>query len=163
MTITSYDAVGQYVTTKFNGATIQDQPPVSHNGGRVRTVIDHMVSVDLAENATILMARLPSNAVLHPQSEVHFDDMGTGVTLDIGTANATGGTDDPDAINAGIDVASAAGSAALFANITDHGKALWELAGLSSDPGGNIDVYGSLVDANPDAGDLSWCLYYSID
>lgn len=157
------EQTGLYVTSKFAKA-IQSQPPVSHNGGRMRSVTDRMVAVDAAQGDTIHLAKLPSNAVIHAGSTLWHDDFGTGVTLEIGTYNARGIADDDDALATGVDVAAAAGSKALLGSpVTDHGKALWELAGLNQDPGGEIDIKALIGGANPDSAGLAWNIVYTID
>lgn len=157
------EQVGSLVTTHF-AQTLQSQPAVAHNGGRLRSVTDYMVAVDAAENDTVHMAKLPSNAVIHHTSKIWFDDFGTSVTLDIGTFNVNGSTaDDDNSINDGVDVATAAGSADLLSGFTKHGKYLWELAGASADPGGLIDIKATIKDANPGSAGMAWEIVYTVD
>jgi hypothetical protein len=113
------------------------------------------------------MARLPSNAVLSGLSKVYFDDLASSgsPTFDIGIfAIRTGDiTDNDDALNDGIDVASAAGSAAVIKDIANYGKRLWEVAGLSADPKCDVDIKITVKDASTNAaGTVSWGLYYSV-
>jgi hypothetical protein len=51
----------------------------------------------------------------------------------------------------------------MSAPVLNHGKALWELAGLTSDPGGEIDIKGTLQDADPGAFGMAWEIVYTID
>lgn len=155
---------GTYVTGKFDQA-IQDQPSVAHNGGRVRAVVDRIASTDAAQNDTILLARLPSNAVILPTSKVYHSALGASVTADVGVrATKTGDfTIDPNGLSDGADVSSA-GSFDLLDSITANaGKRLWEYTDASADPGREIDIYLSLVDANPAAGTVAWEIHYTID
>lgn len=158
------EQVGKYVTAKLASA-IQSQPDVSHNGGRVRAVVDSMTAVDAAQNDTIHLATLPSNAVLLPSSTIYHDDFGTGVTLDIGTFDVNGSNaDDDDSISADADVATAAGSFAVMDSVvTRAGMRLWELAGAASDPGGDIKIKATIKDGNPGSAGMAWQLHYTID
>ena len=105
--------------------------------------------------STYWMARLPSDARICGLSEVSFDDLASAgaPTIDIGTFAVEGNlTDDADALNDGIDVATAAGTARVVKDRANYGKALWEYAGAASDPGGFIDVKVTLADAAVNAG-----------
>ena len=125
-------------------AAIPTLPSAGLIGGRVRTAIDtvEIVSGDSVASR-YFFARLPSDAILLPQSEVHFDDAGTSVTLDIGDVN------DPDGLATDINIASAAGSSTLLeaVDIANIGKKLWELLGYTADPKTQIDLYATLAGA----------------
>ncbi len=159
------EQTGLYVTSKFASA-IQNQPDVSHNGGRVRSVSDRMASTDAANGDTIHLARLPSNAVLHANSKMWHGDFGTGITFDIGTFNLNTGADDDDSIASAVDVATAAAGVELMSTATaiaNHGKRLWEIAGQSQDPGGEIDIKVTIGGGDPGAAALAWEILYTID
>lgn len=90
----------------------------------------------------------PSNAKLKPGSLIYFDAITSVVSVDIGLAYPNGGaTILDDCIVNGHDI-HLAGNTALSA-ATGSGvatpanmeKALWELAGLTSDPGGELDLF----------------------
>jgi|TARA_R110000823_G_C15932514_1_gene499629 hypothetical protein len=142
-----------------------------HAGGTVRTWID-TVEVGAADTAssTYLMARLPSNAVILPQSTVYWDDLTTtgSPTVDIGVYNMSGKTDitdDPDALSNGHDVTSA-GSASLItqgASISTYGIPLWDqVASQTTDPKTDLDVKLKLVDAAVvGGGSMSVVIYYT--
>ena len=72
--------------------------------------------------------------------------------LEIGTFNVSGGSDDVDSMNTGLDIAAANAGANMVLEIANWGKYLWEIAGESSDPGGFIDIKLTLDDANINAG-----------
>lgn len=121
-------------------------------------------------NDTLKVITLPSSARIAGGSLVSFDDLASSgsPTLDIGIAPHedvnNDYTADPDALNDGIDVATAAGTAKLIKDHANYGKALWELFGLSEDPGIPLDIYLSFVDANTNAtGDVTTEVYYYLD
>jgi hypothetical protein len=119
-----------------------------------------------SDGDTLKFLRLPSNARISGQSELHNDDLAsTGApTIDIGVGSVDSNiTSDPDAINNGLDAATA-GTNKVIADHANYGKRLWELAGLSEDPKGELDVYVSFVDAATNVtGDVTLEVYYTLD
>lgn len=119
-----------------------------------------------ADGDTLKMLRVPSNARIGAGSTVYWDDLETtnSPTMDVGVGSVDNNiTSDPDALLAGLDVTSA-GSSALIADHANYGKQLWELAGLSEDPNGPLDIYFSFVDAATDTtGDVTLKLEYTLD
>ena len=126
------------------------------------------VEVDASASATstYTMARLPSNARLLPSSIVGWDDLAStgSPTLDVGIKGSQV-TNDPDAINDGLDAATAnLSGSAMIKDPANWGKPLWEMAGETSDPGGMLEIYISLVDAAVNVGGtLSAMVVYSVD
>lgn len=103
-----------------------------------------------ASGQTFKFGRIPTNARISSQSTVYWDDLTTSgaPTLDLGLGSVDSNvTSDPDALSAGHDV-TAAGSASALSDIANSGLPAWDLvASVTSDPGGSLDVYGSIVDA----------------
>lgn len=119
---------------------------------------------------TMKVATLPSNARLAGRSLISWDDIAStgSPTLDAGiAANSDPSntyTADPDALTDGLDLATAAGTGNLIKDHANYGKALWELFGLTSDPGILLDIYLSFVDANTNVtGDVTVEMYYYFD
>jgi len=137
----------------------RDMIDVAKNHGRVRIAIDEIeVAAAYAATDRIFVAKLPSNAVLLPISTVYFDDLGTAPTLDFGDAN------DPNGLSTVIDASSAGSSSLLEAvGVEDYGKRLWELLGHSSDPGGLIDLFFTVVGDITAAGTVKTVIYYVVD
>lgn len=143
-------------------------------GGRTRYWCE-TVEVTASDSvcSTYHLARIPSNARIHGASKVHFDDLATtgSVTMDLGIYNISGAsdiTDDPDALNDGIDVATAAGSASVVKDIENYGKRLYEYVnGQTSDPKCDLDIKAKILDAaitaTPAGNTITLELYYSID
>ncbi len=150
----------------FMLSTSQTQMTTAPVGG---TVISSTVEVNSDDSATstYLIGRLPSDARIQPQSVVGLDDLAStgSPTLDIGTFNLADGTaDDDDAINDGIDAATASNFTAMLKDVADWGQPLWAIAGASSDPGGFIDVFVTLKDAAVNVGGtLSASIVFTVD
>lgn len=156
---------GSLVMTDLEAA-IQTLPPVSLNGGRVRASID-TVEVNSAASATstYLMHRLPSNARIMPGSKIMLDDLASAgaPTIDIGVfGNQI--TDDDDALNDGIDAATA-GESAMVKDIANWGLPLWDYVnGQTEDPGGLLDIKLTLKDADVNVGGtITSIVFYTID
>jgi hypothetical protein len=160
---------GSLVMTGLETDPVEFGAPGTGNGA-VRSWIE-TVEVGAADSATstYLMARLPSNARILGSSKLYTDDLASaGVpTLDIGVFNRTGKTDitdDPDALNDGIDAATVT-DATVVKDIANYGKRLWEhVASQTADPGVDLDIKVSLVDADVNAGGtMTLELYYTLD
>jgi hypothetical protein len=111
------------------------------------------VTATATSGSTYTLARINSNdRIIGGLSKVYFDDLTSSgaTTADIGLYAVNGNiTSDVDALNDGINVATAAGSASVVKNIADYGKMAWQYVnGQTSDPGGQFDVKVSLQDSN---------------
>jgi hypothetical protein len=120
-------------------------------------------------NSTYAIARLPSNARLLGASRIYTDDLASSgaPTIDVGVFNLSGQstiTDDDDAINAGIDVATVT-DAALVNGIENYGKKLYEyVSGQAEDPKGDLDITLTLKDADVDVGGtITVEIFYTLD
>lgn len=146
-----------------------DAVPGKGDGPNLKVVTATKAIASASATNTIKFQRLESGARLHGLSKVYWDDLASSgsPTLSIGLAPVNSNfTAVNNALNSGLDI-SAVG-AALGANlISDHanfGKTLWELAGLASDPGGQMDVYVTVVAAPINlAGDLTIEVCFTID
>ena len=140
-------------------------------GGAVKVWVE-TVEVGSADTATSTyeMARLPSNARILGASTISWDDLAStgSPTLDIGVfnlENASNITNDADAINDGLDAATATTKAAFVKDIANYGKRLWEFVnGQTTDPKCTLSVKVSLLDANVNVGGtVTVEIYYSTD
>ena len=104
-----------------------------------------------ASGSTVLLGRIPTTARINARGLVYNDDLATSgsPTLDIGLASVGANvTSDPDAIANGIALSTATTTTAVMTDPANAGKMAWELvSGLTADPGGELDVYASVVDA----------------
>lgn len=137
---------------------------------RAATVLDSTVEVAAAAAAgtEYVMARLPAEARIHGLSIVRFDDLAStgSPTIDFGLKAVDGNvTSDDDALNDGVDVAAAAGSAQLVKDHANYGKRAWEYVnGQTTSPGGFLDVIVTTKDAACNTGGtITMCLVYSVD
>lgn len=114
------------------------------------------VSAAASANSTYTMARLPMTARITNLSRLAHDDLAStgSPTFDIGLFPVGENfTADDDALNDGIDVATAAGTdVPVIKNPANCGKYVWELAGESANPGGFADLKITLKDAACNSG-----------
>lgn len=137
-------------------------------GGAVRSWTE-TVEVGAADSnsSTYHLASLPSNARLMGNSKIHYDDLGTGAAeIDVGVFNQSGKsdiTDDPDALNNGIDPTTA-GSSAVVSDIANYGIQLWDHATGTVDPNATLDVKATLTTGDiAGGGTITVELYYTLD
>lgn len=104
-----------------------------------------------SSGATVRFGRIPSNARILPTGLIYNDDLATtgSPTFDIGFASVNSNiTSDPDALINGIALSSATTTTTIMADPANAGKRAWEFVnGQTTDPGGLLDVYGSVKDA----------------
>jgi len=114
-------------------------------------------TVEFAASATAVTVKfgsIPSNARVSGLSRVYNDDCATSgaPVMDFGLDQPSNSdvTADPDALGSGtatLATASATGYP-IISDVANIGLPAWDLiSGLSSDPAGNLDVYGTLTDA----------------
>lgn len=128
-------------------------------------------TIELASSAsgtTVFLGRVPTTARLLPQGFIYNDDLATtgSPTLDIGLASVGSNiTSDPDAINNGIALSSATTTTTVVADPTNAGKQMWQYVnGQTTDPGGELDIYGSVADASTTTtGTITVCLLGYLD
>ena len=147
---------------------------VSEGHGRIRTKRIECEVPDSAANDTIGLARFRSTDRILSMT-LACDALGAG-TLDVGlfrptdTYDATASTSyyDVDAYVDGFALTAAVGAVNISTtratnapmapgigfNASNYAKTLWEVAGLSSDPGGYIDLVGTTVTETSAAGTL---------
>lgn len=131
---------------------------------------DWTVEVGAADSdtSTYHIAHLPSNCRISGASWIGYDDLASSgaPTIDIGTFNFADGTaDDVDSINDGLTVATAAVNVPFFGDKADNGLYLWEIGtSPSSDPGGFIDIFLTLDDADVNVGGtISGSIFYRME
>ena len=111
-------------------------------------------TIELAASAsgvTVKFGRIESTARIALISRVYNDDLATSgsPTLDIGLGSVDSNvTSDPDALTNGIALSSAGTDTAVVGDIANGGKRAWELvSGQTTNPGGQLDVFGTVKDA----------------
>jgi hypothetical protein len=134
-------------------ATQTTFPAQGHLGGKNTIFVRDVFEGDAAQNDLLFLGSVPYAAILDPiMSVMSTDDLGTSVTMDIGSLASEA------ALVAAQDVAAAAVTFSLLksVDIANWGKPLWGMLGLSSNPGGNVDLYAKLEAANPASGSYAW-------
>lgn len=127
------------------------------------------VSANASDTSTYFQGklRIPSTARIAGISKIYLDDLASSgsPTLDAGLFAVNGNiTSDDDALNDGIDAASA-GSVSLIKDISNYGKKAYEfVSGQTSDPQGELDVVLTIKDADTNTGGtVTMELFYTID
>lgn len=135
-------------------------------GGVTRSyTIVHEVTAGDSATSTYRMLRLPSNARLLGSSTISLGDLAStgSPTIDIGVVNCDGDsviTDDPDAINDGLDAATAATGLTLIKSIDNFGKKLYEFVnGQTTDPTGDLEIMITIADADVNSGGTVVCQF----
>lgn len=137
---------------------------------RAATVLDSTVEVaaGASTGSTYTFARIPTDARIHGTSRIAGDILDATAntpTLDLGFKAVDGNfTTSVTALNDGIDLSGTAFDVRLLKDIATSGKMVWEILGLTSDPGGLADVTGTILDfAAAAGGTLTLTLVYSVD
>lgn len=118
---------------------------------------------------TIKFGEIPSNARIHGASRVYFDDLAASgaPTLDMGLGSVDSNvTSDDDALSDGHDLATANPNGLLLLGDIDRiSKPAFELvSGQTTDPGGALEVFGTIKDAVTDTtGTVVLELFYTLD
>lgn len=144
----------------------------SHGGAYNVIALISTVEITTATTVgrTIGFGHIPSNARIQLGSRLYWDDLATSgsPTLDLGLAAVKGNlvnADDADALSAGHVITAAASDQVALSEIANAGLPAWDLVDSEAvDPGGSLEVFGSLVDAAINkAGTVTLELLYTID
>lgn len=138
-------------------------PPAAFSEGKVVCISTGPIAIANGDstNSKIYLGRLPTSAIVLPQSILYHGAV-TGVTdFDIGLEK-DGVLVDIDVLADGLTLASAGNKQVTAALATGQiGRRLWEVAGLSNDPGGEYDIIGTLkADASAGAS-IEAFIYYA--
>lgn len=120
-----------------------DAVPSKGDGPNLKVVDSYNNPGALVVTSTIKFMRIDSNARIHRSaSRLTNSANAASTTLSLGLASVNNNiaANVPAALLAATSIAAAADVA--FPSAANSGKMAWELAGLSSDPGGQFDVYG---------------------
>jgi hypothetical protein len=145
---------------------------VSHGGSY--NVINLTATVEITASTTvgrtISFGYIPSNARILMSSKLYSDDLATGAapTLDIGLAAVNDNlvnADDPNAIGDAIAISGALSGVTIVTEAANAGLEAWDfVASETVDPGGVLEVYGTMVDAVVDtAGTMTLDFNYVVD
>lgn len=129
------------------------------NHGRVRTSCfsDTITNGDSIAS-TFEMARIPSHAIIKKSSRIYSGGVAGATNVDIGVAGA------PACIAAALNITAAGQQDCAGAiGIGSVEKALWEIAGMASDPNKELSVYLTLNTAATGTGLVALDLAYITD
>lgn len=135
-------------------------------GGNVKgKIATATVGAADSDTSTYGMFSIPSIARVYGISRFYSDDLAStgSPTMDVGLRGSQI-TNDADALSNGHDVTAVVDARAV-GGIEKLGQELWEFVnGQTEDPGGNLEVFVSLVDADVNVGgDITLELYYALD
>ena len=109
-------------------------------------------AADDLDGSSYLLASLPSDCILDSRTFFKVDDTGF-AAIRIGTLS------DPEALVAQLKSAEAV-ARPIADGDANHGLPLWEVLGLSADPGGVIDIYQHAIANATGAGTLKGAFHY---
>ncbi len=125
---------------------------------RDKTIVTNGDSI----NSLVKIALIPATSVISPLSNFYHDALTSLTDFDIGVYDKNFVLKDIDCLADGLDISSAGTKSILAAvAIENRTKPLWELAGYTSNPGGDLWIVGTLKAASGATGDVAWELLYS--
>lgn len=160
---------GSRIMTGLLNSTTRTMADAGEGGGRVKVWVETLEVTAASSGELYSLAVIPSNARILGHSTIYWDDLASSgsPTVDLGFYPLRSGdfTADPDGLNDGLDVATAAGSARVIKNIADYGKQAWQfINGLTADPKCDLHLMGTLADAATNqTGTVTIEVYYVFD
>ena len=122
-----------------------------------------LLAGDSTDNDVVLLAPISSKATIH-SLKIGSDTLGGSCTFNVGVHNYDGTVGDEDAFATLVaDEAVMTEVRHEEATINTVGQKLWELAGLSEDPGGMLYVSITFAATGGTAGTLSWDITYAVN
>ena len=150
-------------------ANYEATPQVQNSAGELHGVVRvaqgtiALAAGDSDDNDIVMLAPIPSNATVS-QLFVGSDTFGGSCTFNVGIYTSAGVVKDEDCFASAVaDAAAMADVRFEAADINTAGKAMWEIAGDSSDPGGHYYIAATMAAAGGTAGDMSFNICYIID
>ena len=113
----------------------------------------------------IVFARIPTTARINGVSRLFNDALGASVTLSIGLKAVQGNFTTSNTAVAAATAVATAGSFTIPGDHVNAGRFVWELLGLTADPGGFADVIGVTAGATTTASaqDVTLSLVYTCE
>ena len=134
-----------------------------HGVLRVAAGTAELLAGDSTDNDIVLLAPISSKASISTLL-VGSDTLGGSCTFNVGVHNYDGTVADEDCFATAVaDAAAMTDVRYEVATINTTGQKLWEIAGLSSDPGGNLYVSITFNATGGTAGTLSWNISYAVN
>lgn len=129
-----------------------DAVPSKGEGANLKIVTATKSLASPAQNSTHFFGRFDAATRIHALSRIYWGDFSSAATptIDVGLASVNNnfGAPVPTALTQDLAGATAtpAGASLLLAP-ANSGKTLWELAGQTGEPVGQIDIYVTMMDA----------------
>ena len=153
------DLVANYEATP----QVKNSAGLLHGSVRVAQGTIVVAAGDSDDNDIVMLAPIPSNAVV-PQIFVGTDTFGGSCTFNVGIYQSDGTVVDEDYFASTVaDAAAMADVRFEAADINTAGKAMWEMAGASADPGGYYYIAATMAAAGGTEGDMSFCIHYVVN
>jgi len=134
-----------------------------HGVLRVAAGTAELLAGDSTDNDIVLLAPISSKASISTLL-VGSDTLGGSCTFNVGVHNYDGTVADEDCFATAVaDAAAMTDVRYEVATINTTGQKLWEIAGLSSDPGGMLYVSITFNATGGTAGTLSWNINYAVN
>jgi len=134
-----------------------------HGVLRVAAGTAELLAGDSTDNDIVLLAPISSKASISTLL-VGSDTLGGSCTFNVGVHNYDGTVADEDCFATAVaDAAAMTDVRYEVATINTTGQKLWEIAGLSSDPGGMLYVSITFNATGGTAGTLSWNISYAVN
>ena len=122
-----------------------------------------LLAGDSTDNDVVLLAPISSKATIH-SLKIGSDTLGGSCTFNVGVHNYDGTVADEDCFATAVaDAAAMTDVRYEVATINTTGQKLWEIAGLSSDPGGMLYVSITFNATGGTIGTLSWNINYAVN
>ena len=159
------------MTTRNTGlvANVLASPPVLNDAAELHGVVRvasgtvELLAGDSTDDDVVLLAPISSKATIQSLL-IGSDSLGGSCTFNVGVHNYDGTVGDEDAFATLVaDEAVMTEVRHEEATINTVGQKLWELAGLSSDPGGMLYVSITFAATGGTAGTLSWDITYAVN
>jgi hypothetical protein len=135
-----------------------DLIPAEETQGHNKSLVS-TVEIANGDSATskVYFGKLPSSARINTNSVLEYDAITGVVSFDLGGANSV------NALMAAADIHLAgAKDATSNVDIAKLNKPLWFLLGYAADPGGELDIFGTLNNAATAAGTITLSLVYQV-
>lgn len=139
-----------YTTKAIVRRAAADAVPGKGDGPNLKMVTATKSLASPAQNSTHKFMRIDSNTRIHGISRIYWGDLASSgaPTLSVGLASVNSNfTSNATALTSALDAATATPTGAQLIPHTNSGKMAWELAGLATDPGGQMDVYVTIAAA----------------
>ena len=142
---------------------VKNSAGLLHGSVRVAQGTIVVAAGDSDDTDIVMLAPIPSNAVV-PNIFVGSDTFGGSCTFNVGIYQTDGTVVDEDYFATTVaDAAALADVRHEAADINTAGKAMWEMAGASSDPGGFYYIAATMAAAGGTEGDMSFVINYVLN